>query len=1123
MTTKIPIPPKLALAGFLAAPLFVSAQAPSTARPSPDEDMITLSPFVIQSERDTGYRATSTLAGSRLNTPLSDIGASVSVLTKDLIDDLGATSLNDLLIYAGGTEASGINGNFSGNVDFGEGQTVGFADRSSPQDATRARGLSSPTRTRNYFITSVPTDAYNVESVTVVRGPNSVLFGAGSPSGVVESSLLKADVNRNRTKIEFRFGDNNSERGLIDHNQLILHGKLAVRVAALRDRERYDQKPAFEDKERYFGTVTYNPFRSTSLRVNAEYGKHFANRPIATLPFNSVPTAWFREGMPFADWRIYDNDPNSNGSPTDGSRPRTGEYGWWTGQFQNFRMVHFMWDQPNAVSPSIIMNGRLERGFPALNPPIPAEFNADGRDDNLYIVTTGNVGEVNGNLPFVSSGLPEFANGRPTGIQFQGFTNYDAFDFRRKMIDATGRFTDRFRTLNVALEQRAWEDRVGVQVEYDWQGYERRNRAPFLSGGNQNHIRVDVTRTLPNGQVNPNFGRPLILGGTNPVAGHTETDVETLRATAYLKYDFKDLNESLGTWLGSHTLTGLVERFNQKRLNYELIQSLVGNPGFYTTTVSDLQGFSRRPAYFMYIGPSVYQTGGRLVLEQLQSPIPNGGDTFNATYYNWDRGQILTEQTRVAETVNNGGSLSEEEIATQAAVLQSYTLDNHLVTLFGMRKDEPKFGSRTLNTGVSTALSLDDQYALARRSYSFDDINFPLVDRLGKTTKTYSAVLKWPQKLLKLPAGTDLSFFFNKSENFSPSGATRDIFLNVLPSPTGTTEEYGFAVSLFQDKFYLRANRYETNAENSTNASGVMATAINNGLLQRAQIWLSDTRVDRTADADKLLAAYPDLLNQVTWRVTTNATTGARTATFTNPASNNGDTSSTAAKGYEFELTYNPTQNWRITANVAKQEAVRTNLLPRTRAIIDRMRPIWASLGVIGADIYQLGEGPGNVLPNNNFQTWVNSNILVPFAQAVALEGANSPELREWRVNVITNYTFSNSSLFLPMLKGVNVGGGARYQSKASVGFPVSVDSSGATIVSIDRPYWGDEEIAVDAWIGYRRKIFDDRVDWKIQLNATNLTTGSDPITVRAQPWGAPAIVRVPPEKRWYVTNTFTF
>lgn len=42
-------------------------------------DVLVLSPFAVQSDRDNGYQATSTLAGTRLNTPVKDLAASISI------------------------------------------------------------------------------------------------------------------------------------------------------------------------------------------------------------------------------------------------------------------------------------------------------------------------------------------------------------------------------------------------------------------------------------------------------------------------------------------------------------------------------------------------------------------------------------------------------------------------------------------------------------------------------------------------------------------------------------------------------------------------------------------------------------------------------------------------------------------------------------------------------------------------------------------------------------------------------------------------------------------------------------------------------------------------------------
>jgi hypothetical protein len=63
----------------------------------------------------------------------------------------------------------------------------------------------------------------------------------------------------------------------------------------------------------------------------------------------------------------------------------------------------------------------------------------------------------------------------------------------------------------------------------------------------------------------------------------------------------------------------------------------------------------------------------------------------------------------------------------------------------------------------------------------------------------------------------------------------------------------------------------------------------------------------------------------------------------------------------------------------------------------------------------------------------------------------------------------------------------------------------------------------VDVFVGYTRKLWRDKIEWKAQLNVRNIIGTTDLIAVTVQPWGDPAVTRIPPEKRWYVTNTFSF
>src|SRR3954469_11188910 len=80
-----------------------------------DEETLVLSPFDVTTTKDTGYAATSSLAGSRLNTKLRDVASAIFVVPSEFMKDAASTDLQHILVYQTNTEAGGIGGNFYGS------------------------------------------------------------------------------------------------------------------------------------------------------------------------------------------------------------------------------------------------------------------------------------------------------------------------------------------------------------------------------------------------------------------------------------------------------------------------------------------------------------------------------------------------------------------------------------------------------------------------------------------------------------------------------------------------------------------------------------------------------------------------------------------------------------------------------------------------------------------------------------------------------------------------------------------------------------------------------------------------------------------------------------------------
>ena len=263
---------------------------------SAEEQVVHLNPFEVSTSRDVGYQATETLAGTRIRTNLADVSASISVVTKEFLDDIGATDSSTLLNYTTNAQVAGTEGTYAG---VGNGTSVDESGNlRSPAGAQRVRGLAAADNARDYFITDIPWDSFNVDRIDILRGPNSILYGLGSPAGIVNGTTRNAEFD-NRGEITARTGSWGSARGTLDINQQLIDNVLAIRVDGMWDDAKYEQQPAFQNQKRIYAALRFDPqlFKNksfhTSIKMKLEHGDINADRP-RTVPPNDAITAWWR-------------------------------------------------------------------------------------------------------------------------------------------------------------------------------------------------------------------------------------------------------------------------------------------------------------------------------------------------------------------------------------------------------------------------------------------------------------------------------------------------------------------------------------------------------------------------------------------------------------------------------------------------------------------------------------------------------------------------------------------------------------------------------------------------------------------------------------------------------------
>lgn len=618
--------------------------------------MIQLSPFEVQAESQ-GYSAATTLAGNRLNTELRDIGNAVTVITSQFLADIGATNNESLLQYTVGTEVGNINGNFAG---VGDGAFLDESGRfTNPNQNTRVRGLAQADNTRDYFPTDIPWDGYNVDRVDLQRGPNSILFGQGSPAGIINTGTRQASF-RNGNEVSFRFDDQGSARLSLDFNRVLLKDQLAIRVSALRDDEQFQQEPAYEKDERLYGALRYEPgflkrgSARTIIKANFEDGSIDSNRP-RTLPPVDLITPWFRTGTYNGTWR-------SNGSYRD---PATGQVvnvtAGQTRVFQNLNRATFNPHQlqddnsgrPNHGQMRPGINGGPDAGRfnPYFNPWI-GNFGQQFGGPNAFFATPGGtpqywIWEIRSNRGIGANGLDDngiggFAFHRPGGIadyasfarnaglpfsQFGVYKNFNltddsVFDFYNNLIDGENKneWSD-WKSYNVSVAQTFMNDKFGFEAVHNYEKYDN-GQIALLDGGRQalyidfmysySDSTPDGANGIPhtNGTPNPNVGRPFISDSGQGGNRSYESARESNRLTAFFTHDFaKNSDNVLAKFLGRHTFTGLYSedeqltdrrnwtRYSVVNSQYRDISEIIGNVKFNDNLLSVNR--------VIYLGPSL--------------------------------------------------------------------------------------------------------------------------------------------------------------------------------------------------------------------------------------------------------------------------------------------------------------------------------------------------------------------------------------------------------------------------------------------------------------------------------------------------------------------------------------
>jgi hypothetical protein len=707
-------------------------------------------------------------------------------------------------------------------------------------------------------------------------------------------------------------------------------------------------------------------------------------------------------------------------------------------------------------------------------------------------------------LQYAGGNYAKFASTAPVGqvtyplFHEPGITNSKLLNYQGVNLLANNLGEDKATIYNVEIEQQVTDS---LFLEGGWYREQFNTNQHNYQGGNVgNAIQVDPNTRFLNGTPNPYFAEPFIaLDQPDDIINQDLNEQERLQVVYQL--DFTK-NANWTKWLGHHTMDAFYQHRENDTNSWRYRLEVLDAHSWNSTT--DIGPNSNGPSGVL--AQRFYLSNGGSAVSYSEGTFVNTNFTFPLTWYNTqlNGGTWTNEPVKLGPTIFPAStSKTQQQVWSYAGSLQDYLIDDRLVLTFGQRHDY----ERNRTTG---ALTGDPTTGLTDIDNLSQWASWVNADGITRQAGGVLHITKW------------LSVHYNQSANFQVASLGEDLFGNVLPNPSGTGKDYGLSVSFLDDKLVAELNWYKSNAANSRTT--------NSTFLNRA------VRLD-----------YGDFVNWAQEIATNNLGAAASPTAINNFAQNiiqypgglqalstatmfEADTQTVNAKGWEFNLIYNPTRNWTMKVTADQDQAIYSAVFPHTQAYLASRMPIWtkATDPVLGP--FWTTVDAGNVngsasIGNASPQQWISGTVdAAGLDVELAQQGIVSPDLSKYHFNYLTNYQFVTGQL-----AGFGVGTAFRYETPSAIGYPGGAPDPGA-LGAIDtlqalQPIYGKELLHQDLWVSYKMKLpfLDNRIRMTIQLNVRDAWSQGYLETVQVNPDGSGETYRIIPPRQWYLQTTFDF
>lgn len=978
-------------------PHILPAQA-STDDATGEEEIFTLSPFVVDVSMDSGYLASQTLAGTRLATSLKDAPSPVTVLTTEFLEDIDATNINEALAF----------------VPAVDGDPREYNSLNNNPVSSRIRGFQQTSTNVNFFPSRTTTDRYNIDRIEINRGPNAILFGIGNPGGTYVATTKNAQLSNNFGSVQNRIDTLDSWRFVGDWNQVLVKDRLAVRIAAITEDRKGFQKPMSDRNERFYAALNAALVdrKNYALRVRYQYENisQVATTRSWNLPWDNI-TAWQEAGSPTYD------------SP-DQVPPA-------------LRWPAGMGQMPNAFTLTNVISGSDTEVPAFIFGNLPASAQSQSQLGQRYRIGS----------PLSRALIPGTDTPIPTDLSYQG---------------RSGGFTLNADSHAVFIEQNFLK-RLFTEIAWYRQSTDRDwNRS---NGGND--LYVDVLNYLPNGDPNPNVGKVFTQGSLRVRQQYSEVEVKRIT----LGYEL-DLRNS-AKWLGRHRFGVLLENARDLSGHNDLVDVnlLTSRIGAFQNNITN---FANRPVRRSYLF-----AGHENVWSGMGSP---GAGSYTPLSGTVDPSSVQAEAGNpfATELVNFLVSRGETETDSWVFSMQSFfpapgfgNLNERFITFWGIRGDKQE----------STQLDADAMDAAQVRGVFPDwrTLPYDLASTFKDETLTWGVIYR-PTPWLDL--------FYNQSEVLAPGSSRLDVFGESIPSSTGKGWDAGIRFTLLDEKLVGSISAFESTQFNipvfniiGGNVGAQFPDPINN---------LLDALIEVQQSEDPP-PAFPQL------------DYAAAQITVADPI----DTLDNEARGFEWDITYNPTNRWRISFRGQKLVNQESDVINRSfRHFGEYLVPIEQAFIDAGLQDWDI---PGYERTITEFFADTRQEIV---QDKFSREGTLAIRSSKWRYTLVTNYRFPWNS----PLRGWSIGGNLRYVS------PRAIQAIIDPVTGFTGDYVRDKaNYNLGLHVGYFKN-FSNGVTMNIRLNVSNILDSNDDSIQAANPATGEVFAIRPVEGREAsLTTTFSF